>query len=46
MQGDVEWSTETEQELGFRYDVLDKYAADGYRPENFTHYRGIRLSQV
>jgi sirohydrochlorin ferrochelatase len=33
---DVEWPTETEQELGFRYDVLDLLEADGYRPENLS----------
>ncbi len=33
---DVEWPTETEQELSFRYDVLDMLAADGYRPENLS----------
>jgi protoheme ferro-lyase len=31
---DVEFSTETEQELSFRYDVLDLLAADGYQREN------------
>lgn len=31
---DVEWPTETEQELGFRYDVLDLLAADGYQQDN------------
>ncbi len=30
---DVEWPTETEHELGFRYDVLDIFAADGYQPD-------------
>ncbi len=33
---DVEWPTETEQELGFRNDVLAMLAADGYRPENLS----------
>ena len=33
---DVEWPTETEQELGFRYDVLDMLAADGYQPDNLS----------
>jgi len=33
---DLEWPTETEQELGFRYDVLDLLEADGYRPENLS----------
>jgi protoheme ferro-lyase len=33
---DVEWPTETEQELGFRNDVLALLAADGYRPENLS----------
>jgi protoheme ferro-lyase len=33
---DVEWLTETEQELGFRYDVLDLLEADGYRSENLS----------
>ena len=33
---DVEWPTETEQELGFREDVMDMLAADGYRPENIS----------
>ena len=33
---DIEWATETEQELDFRYDVLDMLAADGYRPENLS----------
>lgn len=31
---DVEWSTETEQEIGFRQEVLKLLAQDGYRPEN------------
>ena len=33
---DVEWPTETEQELGFRNDVLDLLAADGYHPANLS----------
>jgi hypothetical protein len=33
---DVEWATETEQELGFRYGVLDMLAADGYHPDNLS----------
>jgi protoheme ferro-lyase len=33
---DVEWPTETEQELGFRYDVLAMLAADGYQPDNLS----------
>ncbi len=33
---DVEWPTETEQELGFRYGVLDLLAADGYQPDNLS----------
>jgi sirohydrochlorin ferrochelatase len=31
---DREWPTETEQELSFRRDVLQAFAADGYRPEH------------
>jgi len=31
---DVEWPTETEQELGFRYDVLAMLAEEGYQPDN------------
>ncbi len=31
---DVEWPTETEQEIGFRNDVLELLAADGYQPDN------------
>lgn len=31
---DVEWSTETEQEIGFREDVLALLEDDGYRGEN------------
>ena len=33
---DVEWPTETEQELGFREAVLDKFEQAGYRPENLS----------
>jgi len=33
---DVEWSTETEQELGFRQDVLAMLSADGYQSENLS----------
>ena len=33
---DVEWPTETEQELGFRYDVLDILANNGYDPKNLS----------
>jgi protoheme ferro-lyase len=33
---DVEWATETEQELGFRYDVIDLLAANGYQPKNMS----------
>jgi hypothetical protein len=33
---DVEWSTETEQETGFREEVLALLEADGYRPENLS----------
>jgi len=33
---DIEWPTETEQELGFRYKVLDLLAADGYKRENLS----------
>ncbi len=31
---DVEWATETEQEVGFRKAVLEQFEKDGYRPEN------------
>ena len=31
---DVEWATETEQEIGFREAILGKLGKDGYRPEN------------
>ena len=33
---DVEWSTETEQEISFREDVLNNLAADGFLPENMS----------
>ncbi len=33
---DVEWPTETEQELGFRRDVLALLASDGYQAENLS----------
>jgi len=33
---DVEWPTETEQELGFREAVLEKFEQSGYRPENLS----------
>jgi protoheme ferro-lyase len=33
---DVEWPTETEQELSFRDDVLDMLAADGYQQHNLS----------
>jgi protoheme ferro-lyase len=33
---DAEWATETEQEIGFRRDVLRRLAADGYREENLA----------
>jgi protoheme ferro-lyase len=33
---DVEWPTETEQEIGFRNDVLAMLAEDGYQPENLS----------
>jgi sirohydrochlorin ferrochelatase len=33
---DVEWPTETEQEIGFRTDVLKALEADGYRAENLS----------
>jgi sirohydrochlorin ferrochelatase len=33
---DVEWPTETEQEIGFREDVLAVLEADGYRRENLS----------
>ena len=33
---DVEWATETEQEIGFRQNVLQLLEDDGYRPENLS----------
>jgi sirohydrochlorin ferrochelatase len=33
---DMEWPTETEQEIGFREGVLERLEADGYRPENLS----------
>jgi protoheme ferro-lyase len=33
---DVEWSTETEQEIGFRQDVLKRLEADGFKKENLS----------
>ena len=33
---DVEWATETEQEIGFRKAVLERLEQDGYRPENLS----------
>jgi protoheme ferro-lyase len=33
---DVEWPTETEQEISFRNDVLDLLAADGYQRSNLS----------
>lgn len=33
---DVEWATETQQEIGFRENVLEQLRADGYRPENLS----------
>jgi sirohydrochlorin ferrochelatase len=33
---DEAWPTETEQEIGFREDVLDLFEADGYRRENLA----------
>ena len=33
---DVEWSTETEQEIGFRQDVLRLLEADGFKKENMS----------
>jgi protoheme ferro-lyase len=33
---DIEWPTETEQELGFRQDVLAVLAADGYNSNNLS----------
>jgi protoheme ferro-lyase len=33
---DREWASETEQELGFRHAVLERFEADGYRSENLS----------
>jgi protoheme ferro-lyase len=33
---DIEWSTETEQEIGFRQDVLALFERDGYRKEHLS----------
>jgi protoheme ferro-lyase len=33
---DVEWPTETEQEIGFRLDVIEFLIADGYNPDNIS----------
>ena len=33
---DVEWPTETEQEIGFRQAVLEDFERAGYRPENLS----------
>ncbi len=33
---DVEWPTETQQELGFREAVLERFERAGYRPENLS----------
>lgn len=33
---DTEWPTETEQEIGFRHDVLRVLEEDGYRKENLS----------
>jgi sirohydrochlorin ferrochelatase len=33
---DREWPTETEQEIGFRMDVLKHFEADGYHSENIS----------
>jgi protoheme ferro-lyase len=33
---DVEWPTETDQELGFREEILKLFEADGYKPENLS----------
>ncbi len=33
---DVEWPTETEQEMGFRQDVLQRLALDGFKPEHLS----------
>jgi sirohydrochlorin ferrochelatase len=31
---DVEWATETEQEMAFREEIMDLFIADGFRAEN------------
>jgi sirohydrochlorin ferrochelatase len=31
---DVEWATETEQEMAFREEIIKLFVADGFRPEN------------
>ena len=36
VEWDAEWPTETEQEIGFRQDVLELLAQDGYRPEHIS----------
>jgi protoheme ferro-lyase len=33
---DVEWVTETEQEIGFRQEVLKRFEADGYKKDNLS----------
>jgi protoheme ferro-lyase len=33
---DAEWPTETEQEIGFRKDVLKLFEQDGYQPEHLS----------
>lgn len=33
---DVQWATETEQELGFRQDVLNRLAQDGFKREHMS----------
>ena len=33
---DREWATETEQEIGFRLDVLKHFEAEGYKKENMS----------
>jgi protoheme ferro-lyase len=33
---DVEWPTETQQEMGFRQSVLDDFARSGFQPENLS----------
>jgi protoheme ferro-lyase len=33
---DVEWASETQQEIGFREDLLELLEADGYRAENMS----------